>query len=511
MAQPRKTQVPKPDPKAGLAAKVDFDQFVGLMFAAGESDETLKRVGVTRPRLRALLEQDDDITAVTETRRDAVLSTAWRLEPDAGRTTEEILAGALEPVRAEIAEAWRVTRPIGEAPIDFVWRVLDQYYDEIARSLWLAVPYGYSVVELVYGNADGRVVIADVEEKPMEWFSLDRGNRWIITRSAGNELADTVFKFHPALREASYKKPLGDALYSRLYWPWFFRTNGWKFWAKFLERYGIPFLYGKTAGDPAKLAEVLAAAANEASLATPDTDSVQILGASTGSGNFEAFETAVLKRYQRLVLGQTLTSDITSGGSYAAAKVHESVRGDRKKADLRALSPVVQRVVEALWALNAFPGRCPRFIAEDGVGLETERADRDVKLAQIGVKPTEQYILRAYDFEVGDFTITEPVKPEPGAKPAFSAMQFAAVKKPLWPDQDAIDKTAVDLLADAEGNQAMMAKTLAPVLKMLRDGESLEGVQQELAVRFSTLDAGKLENLLARVLFVAQVWGRLNA
>ena len=40
--------------------------------------------------------------------------------------------------------------------------------------------------------------------------------------------------------------PRGKALMSRVYWLWYFKTNGWRFWAKYLERFGSPLLVGKS-------------------------------------------------------------------------------------------------------------------------------------------------------------------------------------------------------------------------------------------------------------------------
>lgn len=87
------------------------------------------------------------------------------------------------------------------------------------------------------------------------------------------------------------------------------------------------------------------------------------------------------KRIQKVILGQTLTTDIAGSGSYAAAKVQDDVREDRLRADVRLIAATVQRLVAALWALNRFPGEAPTFVMEAGEGLSVERADRDLKLA----------------------------------------------------------------------------------------------------------------------------------
>lgn len=52
--------------------------------------------------------------------------------------------------------------------------------------------------------------------------------------------------------------------------------------------------------------------------------------ASANAGQaFSVFQSAQDKRIQKVVLGQTLTTDVDGKGSYAAAKVHDSVRADR--------------------------------------------------------------------------------------------------------------------------------------------------------------------------------------
>ena len=48
---------------------------------------------------------------------------------------------------------------------------------------------------------------------------------------------DQVFKFFLTRRKASYEQPYGKALLATLYWLFFFKQNGFKFWAKFLERF----------------------------------------------------------------------------------------------------------------------------------------------------------------------------------------------------------------------------------------------------------------------------------
>ena len=69
------------------------------------------------------------------------------------------------------------------------------------------------------------------------------GLRFVLDKLAA--AVDTELKFMLTRHRESHKQPFGEALLSRVYWPWYFRHNGWQFWGQFLERFGTPLLLGK--------------------------------------------------------------------------------------------------------------------------------------------------------------------------------------------------------------------------------------------------------------------------
>ena len=149
--------------------------------------------------------------------------------------------------------------------------------------------------------------------------------------------------------------------------------------------------------------------------------------AKSGDGEFLLLEGAVLKRYHRLILGQTLTADAGTSGSRALGDVHDQVRTDKRNADIKMTVKGVQNLIDALVGLN-FPGQePPTFEMSDSVGVEQERADRDATLVNAGIlKLTEPYLLARYDFNVGDIEI-------PVAQPIPPALAQAALPAPAKP------------------------------------------------------------------------------
>lgn len=475
---------------AALMSQQAVDQLLDLLGQYHEPDKLLQEIGKTRSELRRLM-ADDEIAAALETRRAAVAGTDWHIER-------------------------------GDAPIavyDFVNEQIDAMIDDTVRAAWQAVPFGYSVIEMIYRpGAGGRVEWDRVAAPPFEWFRPQQDGSIRYFPSYGNSTGygdpvDSERKFFLTVRNRTVSNPHGEALLAALYWPWFFRTNGWQFWAKFLERHGSPLLVGKTRRDPSAMADALNAAVQSAVLAIHTDDDVLISGASNSGDAFSAFSSAADRRIQKLVLGQTLTTDTGATGSYAAAKVHNEVRDDRRIADCALVAKTVNRMISALVAIN-FPGAvAPEFIMEDGRGLDAARAERDKILADAGiVKFTRAYIVNNYDLDDGDFVLPDEAAPlttqeSPGAAAASAAgigrALFAAQPGARFtPQQQAIEDLADALLVNAP--PPISTTTIRAAI------EAASG-PEDLADRLSEIDGAganpHFSTILERALFAADVMG----
>ncbi len=461
-----------------------------LIIQMPDPDLTLGKSGLRRQDLRAL-ETDDEISAAIETRREALVSTPWRLEPGKGRA------------------------------VNFIWEQLTPHLPNILKNAFHAVLYGYNVQEVIYKQLpDGKIGIQSVIEKPFEWFepkndgTLIYRNNWDV--GVEGVVVDTELKFLLTVRNPSYRNPYGEALLSRLYWPWHFRINAWRFWAKNLERSGIPFLKG-TAPDRVDndgksfsehLSEKLATASQDAVLALPDGWTAEFMSVTQTGGSFDQFETAVTKRIQKLILGQTLTSDVGNSGSYAAAKVHDAVRQDRRNADMRLVSITVQTLVNALHSLNGFSGAAPVFIMEDEQGLNLDRAQRDALLVQAGIITlSEDYILRTFDFEAGEITSPTPITPTPiTPTPAVAKFSAFSQRNDFTPEQRQIEKLADDMLTHLK--PPLQDEAIASAIRGATDPEDLIA---RLAMVLKDADYAEFTQQVERCLFAADVMGYAHA
>jgi phage gp29-like protein len=459
--------------KTALYDAMAIDQLVNWLGLMPEADEVLRKAGKGRSELRKLA-GDDEIAGAMETRLTALLSIPWRLEP-----FED------DPVAKEL------------------WPMLEPHIEALIRAAWAAVPFGYSVFELVYARGP-RIGISQVRALPFEWFTIDVDQR-LRYRPNGvdlvGELVDETFKFFGTVRNPEVRQPTGDPLLSKVFWPWFFRSNGWKFWGTFLERHGAPFTLGKTGGDVQKMADALVRMVQSGVAAVGKDDDVQAISPGNAGDAFDKFSSAVDRRIQKVILGQTLTTDVQGGGSFAAAKVHNMVREDRLMADIRLITPTVQRVINALVALN-WPGSpVPSFIMEAGEGLAVERANRDAVLKNAGVRFTKQYWLDHYDFEEGDIDdAPEPPPMLPGV-PAADA-KFSARPGRFTPDQESVE----DLVA-ATLERAASPVPAADIRAAITGAQDEQDLLYRLGELFAKTDRAQARELLERALFAASVMG----
>jgi len=460
----------------------------------GDADEILAQLGIDRTKLRRIAD-DDEVSAALETRRDAALNTPWRIEHDQSRARqffEDAASGAIPTIMS---------------------------------SAWDAVPYGYSVFEVVYEDAGGgRIAIGDVIQCPFEWFLVhpDGSLYW----RNDNTPADPR-KFFAVVHQGSLRKPMGEALLAKAYWPWYFRTHGWRFWAKFLELAAVPLLVGRTLSDKQAMVEMLRSLSSGPVAALDREEEIVTVDTPGNSPNkFTEFELACTRRIQRLILGQTLTSGTDGGsGNRALGEVHNEIRQEKRRADIRLVTDAVQRVLNTLAALNALPA--PRFVMEDETGLQMERAKRDEILVRAGMLQfTRRYIEEKYGLEPDDFEELNPavaaavadVGVGAGGTPAKSAdasmaATFATPDAPRKPDrqrftagQQAIEDEIARILPSV-----VSPIESAAIKSAIMSAESVEDLYERLAVALRDADDGRFRETFERALFAAEVMGYLHA
>jgi phage gp29-like protein len=465
---------------SALSDDVANRQLYQWLWQYPDPDEMLRKAGLSRSALK-ITEYDDEVSQCMDTRKEAVVGTPWCLEPNQTRISKNMTA------------------------------MLEPHMENLVRGAMDAVFYGYSAIEVVYKGSPGSISIDHLSLKPMDWFTFN-ADGWQYIDDGGAHYPLDPRKFIVTVRAPTFINPYGEALLSRIWWAVFFKKHGRQSWARFLERFGEPLLIGKTADQKKFIDDLVALGMASGLPVQPDDDVIPVTVSQ--AGEFERFENVLCRSIQKLILGQTLTSDASSGGSFAAAKVHNDIREDKRRADTRLVAASVQQLVNTLAELNGWAA--PKFIMADDSGLEMKRAERDVLLVNGGVLSlSETYLLDRYDYRQGDFTIpTNSVLPTPTQGPQDTSMSFFALDKPPIVNGSIAftqDQQVIEDLADAVLNALNSPIDPALIATAIRAAKNPQDLEDRLAAVLTSADISSFSSTLEKALFAADIMGYAHA
>ena len=291
----------------------------------------------------------------------------------------------------------------------------------------------------------------------------------------------------------------------------FFKRTQTRYWLVFLEKYGQPTTVGKwsrraSEAEKRQLLQAQAALRADTGIAIPDDMAIELLEAKrSGEAGYAALYDRMDAAIAKVVLGQTMTTE--DGSSLSQAQVHMTVRDDIVAADARLVCDSFNRsIVRWLTEWNFPRAAYPTVSREMADAPDLHRlAVRDKlvdgMLARQGLALKPGYLEDTYAVETAAARADPP--PGPGNEPAPSPESAALAE----PDADALER-ALDAI-DAEDWAALSSPLVKPILE--RAKAEPEELLSDLASLYPELDADALTEQLARLLFAADAWGRLEA
>lgn len=271
--------------------------------------------------------------------------------------------------------------------------------------------------------------------------------------------------------------PRGAAILDEVYWTWWLKKNGLKFYAIFLEKWGQPTAKGRYPhrggrGTPtdadrstnqaaqAALLEALEAIQTNSAIAIPEGFDVDLLEATrSGDAGYERF-VGLLDRYQALAyLGEVDTSGTAKGpGSFAKSEISNEVRLEKVELDAHDLGAHVRdQLFRPLVELNFGPD-CPLPTFEVDTldaGDRTARKDGIDRALAAKLAVPERYARLTWQVPAPRGTEAVLAQPEPPPAPV--------PPPPPPPDQDApTDRDDNDQGDDVDTDQPSPASPDAP-------------------------------------------------
>ena len=249
-----------------------------------------------------------------------------------------------------------------------------------------------------------------------------------------------------------------------------------------------------------KKADMLEEMVQDAIAVIPDDSSVEIQEASKSS-SAEIYEKLIDKmnaEISKAILGQTLTTEIGSTGSYAAANTHMAVRQDIIDSDKKLVESVINQLIAWIYEINFSNADVPVFEMFAPEDVDLTLAQRDKILSETGVKFTKEYFIKNYGLEDDDFEIREDIL---SLNPNFSEFKE---DEPTIVGQKQIENL-FNFISETKLNEQSQ-KMISPLISLLESCESYEEAYELLTDK--NLKSKKFEESLQKALFLCELQGR---
>lgn len=342
-----------------------------------DTDEILKKAGISRYALKTLL-TDPDIDQAVDRRTEELTSSLYTLMPSEGKVAE------------------------------FIYEQLDLHLEPILQGAIDSKLYGYDVAEMVWGkDASGRNTVVKLTSKPIDWFEPKANGDLLWYPNDGSKAItvsdqdDYQYRYLFQQHKPTYLEPKGKSLLSRVYWLHYFKTNGWRFWSKFLERFGSPLLIGKTdaasEADAQDFANALLAAHNAGVVTVSKDEDVKAVTANSDGKAFVSYNDVTKQGITTYLLGQTLTSGTDNGGTYGQGKIHQEQQEIIFNSDRKHALKAVQRFIDIICYANGYDAPEFKWIAKKVIPVD--QLDADKKAYDMGLRFNKSYFVDELGYE----------------------------------------------------------------------------------------------------------------
>lgn len=382
---------------------------------------------------------------------------------------------------------------------------------------------------------NGKILPIEVLDRPNRRYTFDQhgGTRLL---SVGNNWQGELIEPYQAIvsrHMATTENPYGQALLSSCFWPWTFKTGGWRFFVKYCERHGLPWPIGRYPQgtldkDIDKLAEGLAEMLESGYAVVPEGTGIELL-VPNATGSMLPQENLIdrcNREMSKALTGQAMTAELQGVGARAAGQVAAERQASINDADRDIAAEGMHRLFSLITLINFGPDvPAPRleFFKQEAAGLE--RAEVYDLVRKMGARPSMAAMLDELSIPMArddqdallPDTAAPPAPkadPKPPAKVQFSAEQLTAIEG--WTFAQAAGMTeaeAIDLASQA-ADSAIEQAVIAPIYQMLtqyeRDGRSLAEFAADLGDIVGELDDAALRDVLEQAMQFAILRGAVT-
>ncbi len=383
-----------------------------------------------------------------------------------------------------------------------------------------AVGKGYSALELFWDVSEGQAVPNRIEKIEQKRFTFvdDKGLLSRVPRLLTD--TDAMGVEIPAWKTIMHRyggksgSPARAGIYRVCAWMVLFKNYAIKDWVIFCELFGMPLRLGKydqgaTQEDKDALFAAISSLGSDAAGVISKATEIEFIESAKGAAAADLWERLANfcnAENSKAILGQTLSSQVGTSGSYAAAKAHNEVRLDLLQADGRALAATVRnQLIRPLVGFNfGWDAPLPKYSAiykeDEDLNQKSEWVSR---MMRAGMPMPAKYLRE-------QFGMPEPVAGEELIQMQPAGAGATVAKIVAKDDAKSAGPGTIELLVEKALDEGGMDDSINPVKELLDKAESLEDFRDKLPELFAGLDPIKMGNAIQQALALAELAGRFD-
>lgn len=214
--------------KPVATAETDPEMFFQALGMLPNPDPILRQMGRADAVYRSIM-LDAHVMGEIRSIRGSFRSHSYRI--DVGAEDDAKAAAA-----RDLCESWMASGPPNKISdwLEVQWQMCSSIFT------------GFKVHELVWNiNGDGKLV-PEVHDRPGRRFRFDvNGAPLLVSKTAPMGAPVEPYQFVTSRHMPTTDNPYGLALLSSCFWPWTFKTGGWRYFVKYCERHGLPWPVGR--------------------------------------------------------------------------------------------------------------------------------------------------------------------------------------------------------------------------------------------------------------------------
>lgn len=454
-------------------------------------------------------EKDGHLGSILQTRRLAVASLEWAIEPfSADKQDAAIAAFCKEQIDSILP------------------------FEPHLLSLADGIAKGFASLEIGWGVKDGKNVVSGLREvEQRRWRFIEGDDRPLLLTAAnpstGEPPAPFGFVFH--IHKTHTGSPLRQGAARRAVWCWLFKHYALKDWASYAELFGLPMRVGKysasaSSADKDALASALRLLGTDAAAIIPESMNVEFIETKTGGNTVNVFRDLAEfcnAEMSKAALGHSSAADSTPGKLGGEQNV-TAVSDMMLKFDAELIgSSLRAQLLRPLVGFNfGWDAAIPWFSLK-WQPPEDEQAKANLYKThrENGAKIPLKFYHNQFNIplpENGEETLSSaanmPAPAIPVTGPSLNAAKGCpgcgqpAINTAAPAAPDAVDMLAGNLLARTD-----MQAQIDPVKKLMAECATLEEFRDRLLEASAGMDTIQLGTVMAQALAVAELAGRFDA